>query len=81
VLYLALEDGPAPVADALTEHHARPTSTRRNPLHYAVDAVPGASLVVVHHTRNTESSDFIDSVSGSWPKARLRRRVLVFHLA
>jgi hypothetical protein len=30
-----------------------------------IDATPGASLVCVHHTRKTESSDFVDSVSGS----------------
>ncbi|WNG94995.1 AAA family ATPase [Mycobacterium sp. ITM-2016-00318] len=31
----------------------------------AIDTVPGASLLVVHHTRKAESSDFIDSVSGT----------------
>ena len=31
----------------------------------AVDAVPGAALVVVHHTRKAETRDFIDAVSGS----------------
>lgn len=30
-----------------------------------IDATPGSSLLVVHHTRKTESSDFVDSVSGS----------------
>ena len=30
-----------------------------------IDSAPGASLVVVHHTRKTESADFVDSVSGS----------------
>jgi hypothetical protein len=30
-----------------------------------IDATPGASLLVVHHTRKTESADFVDSVSGS----------------
>jgi hypothetical protein len=30
-----------------------------------IDTVPGASLLVVHHTRKTETSDFVDSVSGS----------------
>lgn len=30
-----------------------------------IDAVPGATLLVVHHTRKSESSDFVDSVSGS----------------
>jgi AAA domain len=30
-----------------------------------IDSVPGASLLVVHHTRKAESSDFVDSVSGS----------------
>ena len=30
-----------------------------------IDAAPGASLLVVHHTRKAESSDFVDSVSGS----------------
>ena len=31
----------------------------------AVDKVPGATLLVVHHTRKAESPDFIDSVSGT----------------
>lgn len=31
----------------------------------AIDTVPGATLVVVHHTRKQESGDFVDSVSGS----------------
>jgi hypothetical protein len=31
----------------------------------AIDASPGATLLVVHHTRKMESSDFVDSVSGS----------------
>jgi RecA-family ATPase len=30
-----------------------------------IDAVPGATLLVVHHSRKAESSDFVDSVSGS----------------
>lgn len=30
-----------------------------------VDAMPGATLLVVHHTRKAESADFVDSVSGS----------------
>lgn len=30
-----------------------------------IDTVPGAALLVVHHTRKAESSDFVDSVSGS----------------
>lgn len=31
----------------------------------AIDTAPGASLLVVHHTRKAESGDFVDSVSGS----------------
>jgi hypothetical protein len=31
----------------------------------AIDAAPGASLLVVHHTRKADSADFIDSVSGT----------------
>lgn len=31
----------------------------------AIDSTTGASLLVVHHTRKAESSDFVDSVSGS----------------
>ena len=31
----------------------------------AVDGAPGATLLVVHHTRKAESSDFIDAVSGT----------------
>lgn len=30
-----------------------------------VDAVPGASLLLVHHTRKAEAADFVDSVSGT----------------
>ncbi|WP_068274839.1 AAA family ATPase [Aldersonia kunmingensis] len=30
-----------------------------------IDSAPGAALVVVHHTRKAESSDFIDAVSGT----------------
>lgn len=30
-----------------------------------IDRAPGASLLAVHHTRKTESADFVDSVSGS----------------
>ena len=30
-----------------------------------IDTVPGAALLVVHHTRKTETADFVDSVSGS----------------
>lgn len=29
------------------------------------DAVPGASLILVHHTRKAEGTDFLDSVSGT----------------
>lgn len=31
----------------------------------AIDSVPGATLVIVHHTRKMGSDDFIDSVSGT----------------
>lgn len=31
----------------------------------AIDSVPGATLLAVHHTRKAESADFVDSVSGS----------------
>lgn len=30
-----------------------------------IDAAPGATLLVVHHSRKAESPDFVDSVSGS----------------
>ncbi|ELR85683.1 MULTISPECIES: AAA family ATPase [Mycobacterium] len=30
-----------------------------------IDTVPGATLLIVHHTRKQESADFVDSVSGS----------------
>lgn len=30
-----------------------------------VDAVPGSSLVIVHHTRKMDGSDFLDAVSGT----------------
>lgn len=29
------------------------------------DAVPGSCLLIVHHTRKTESADFVDTVSGT----------------
>jgi hypothetical protein len=35
-----------------------------------IDSAPGASLVVVHHSRKQEASDFVDAVSGT---ARHRR--------
>ena len=31
----------------------------------AIDTVPGATLLVVHHTRKAQSPDFVESVSGS----------------
>ncbi|WP_069162056.1 AAA family ATPase [Nocardia altamirensis] len=31
----------------------------------AIDSAPGASLLVVHHTRKAESVDFVDAVSGT----------------
>lgn len=31
----------------------------------AIDSTPGASLLVVHHTRKADSSDFVDTVSGT----------------
>ncbi|MEW5808563.1 MAG: AAA family ATPase [Actinomycetota bacterium] len=30
-----------------------------------IDSIPGASLIVVHHSRKAESTDFVDSVSGT----------------
>ena len=30
-----------------------------------IDAVPGSTLIAVHHTRKAESADFIDAVSGT----------------
>lgn len=30
-----------------------------------VDEIPGAAIIVVHHTRKAESSDFLDSVNGT----------------
>jgi len=36
-----------------------------NQLKAAIDAMPGATLLVVHHTRKAESSDFVDAVSGT----------------
>jgi hypothetical protein len=52
---------------------ARPPGADRYAWDYAIgtqlkdtiDTTPGATLVAVHHTRKSESSDFIDSVSGS----------------
>lgn len=31
----------------------------------AIDAVPGSTLLVVHHTRKAESADFVDAMSGT----------------
>lgn len=43
----------------------------------AIDAAPGASLVIVHHTRKDGSDDFIDSVSGTQAVAGAADCVLV----
>jgi RecA-family ATPase len=42
-----------------------------------VDAVPGAALIVVHHTRKAESSDFLDTVSGTQGLAGAADSILV----
>lgn len=39
--------------------------TQMSALKDLADAVPGASLIVVHHTNKGEKSDFLDSVSGT----------------
>jgi hypothetical protein len=41
------------------------------------DAVPGSSLIVVHHTRKAESGDFLDSVSGTQGLAGAADSILV----
>lgn len=42
-----------------------------------VDAVPGSSLIVVHHTNKGEKSDFLDSVSGTQGLAGAADSILV----
>jgi hypothetical protein len=42
-----------------------------------VDAVPGASLVIVHHTRKSGGEDFLDAVSGTQGIAGAADTVLV----
>lgn len=42
-----------------------------------VDEVPGAALIVVHHTRKAESSDFLDTVSGTQGLAGSADSILV----
>lgn len=42
-----------------------------------VDARPGSSLVIVHHTRKGEASDFLDSVSGTQGLAGAADSILV----
>ena len=42
-----------------------------------VDARPGSSLVIVHHTRKSEGGDFLDSVSGTQGLAGAADSVLV----
>ena len=41
------------------------------------DAVPGSSLVIVHHTRKSEGGDFLDAVSGTQGIAGAADTVLV----
>lgn len=41
------------------------------------DAVPGSSLVIVHHTRKSEGGDFLDAVSGTQGIAGAADSVLV----
>ncbi|PJK21250.1 hypothetical protein CSX11_16975 [Mycobacterium goodii] len=43
----------------------------------AIDAYPGSSLLLVHHSRKQESSDFVDSVSGTAGVAGAADAVLV----
>jgi hypothetical protein len=42
-----------------------------------IDQVPGAALLVVHHTRKLDSADFVDSVSGTQGLAGAADYVLV----
>ena len=42
-----------------------------------VDAVPGAALVAVHHTRKTGAEDWLDTVSGTQGIARSADYILV----
>lgn len=41
------------------------------------DAVPGSSLIIVHHTRKSEAGDFLDAVSGTQGIAGAADSVLV----
>lgn len=42
-----------------------------------VDACPGSSLIIVHHTRKAETTDFLDSVSGTQGLAGAADSILV----
>ncbi|MHA7261902.1 AAA family ATPase [Arthrobacter sp. TMN-37] len=43
------------------------------------DAVPGASLILVHHTRKSEGTDFLDAVSGTQGIAGAADTIAVLH--
>ncbi|ORB16876.1 hypothetical protein BST37_05885 [Mycobacterium noviomagense] len=68
------DDGPLIILDTLGRARPpRPAGADLYAWDYAIgtqlketiDTAPGATLLVVHHTRKAESSDFVDSVSGS----------------
>lgn len=51
--------------------------TQMSALKDLVDAVPGSSLIVVHHTNKGEKTDFLDSVSGTQGLAGAADSILV----
>ncbi|OLT09315.1 hypothetical protein BJF77_11040 [Kocuria sp. CNJ-770] len=46
-----------------------------------VDAKPGSSLIIVHHTKKAETTDFLDSVSGTQGLAGAADSILVLRRA
>ena len=72
VLYLALEDGQRRLQDRLLK-----LNKMLSALKATSDAVPGSSLVIVHHTNKGEKGDFLDAVSGTQGIAGAADTVLV----
>ncbi|MGQ4618446.1 AAA family ATPase [Nocardia sp. R7R-8] len=74
--FMTRSHGAAPLVILDTLGKARPPKARGEDSYAAdyafgtqlknvADSMPGASLLVVHHTRKAESTDFVDAVSGT----------------